>query len=149
MRTLSILFGLLLFATSSAFAQTSAPVNVSIQTVQPNASCSIQTSSIDLDFGQVTIPWTGAATKDATAQVDVSVADASTVAASLSKTTLDLEPGKVSVALSLDAPSKSVTPSSQPQTVSFTVSGTATVQAGATPNTYTDNSTQLSISCSN
>ena len=148
MRTLSILFGLLLFATSSAFAQT-APVNISIQTVQPNASCSIQTSSIDLDFGQVTIPWTGAATKDATAQVDVSVADASTVTASLSKTTLDLEPGKVSVTLSLDAPSKTVTPSPTPQTVSFTVSGTATVQAGATPNTYSDNSTQLSITCSN
>lgn len=148
MRTLSILFGLLLFATSSAFAQT-APVNISIQTVQPNASCSIQTSSIDLDFGQVTIPWTGAATKDATAQVDVSVADASTVTASLSKTTLDLEPGKVSVTLSLDAPSKTVTPSATPQTLSFTVSGMATVQAGATPNTYNDNTTQLSITCSN
>jgi len=149
MRTLSILFGLLLFATSSAFAQTNAPVTVSIETVRPNGTCSIQTPSIDLDFGSVTIPWAGAATKDATAQVDVSVTDASTVAASLSKATLDLEQDKVSVALSLDALSKSVTPSSQPQTVSFTVSGTATVQAGATPNTYSDNSTQLSITCSN
>lgn len=148
MRTF-LCFGLLLFVASSAFAQTNAPVTVSIETVRPNATCSIQTPSIDLDFGSVTIPWAGAATKDATAQVGVSVADASTVTASLSKTTLDLEPGKVSVALSLNAPSKTVTPSSQPQTVSFTVSGTATVQAGATPNTYNDNSTQLSISCSN
>ena len=139
----------LLLASGEVFAQSSAPVNVSIQTVRPGASCSIQTANVTLDFGQVTIPWTGATTKNATAQVDVSVTDASTVAASLSKNTLDLEPTKVTVALSLDASSKSVTPSSQPQTVSFTVSGTATVQAGATPNTYNDNTTQLSISCSN
>ena len=142
-----------------AYAQSKA-YTVQITAVKPDASCSISTNTITLALGSVTIPWSGSASSGLkSVQVDVSYTNTTSIQASINKTSYSWDTGKITASVFVTdnatattgtgSVTKSVSGSGSAQTASFYIKGTGTVQAGATPGNYSDNTGNFSVSCSN
>ena len=156
MRTLTFAV-LLLFAAGSAFAQTS--YNVSVTAQRPSPTCSVS-GTPSLNLGTITIPWTGSTQGNLqTGNVSISYTNTTSITATISKTNYSWDSGKITGSVFITdnntattgtgTVTKSVTGSSNPQTLTLYLRGRGTVNAGATPGTYNDNSGTISLTCTN
>ena len=155
MRTLTFAV-LLLFAAGSAFAQTN---NVSVTAQKPSPSCSVS-GTPSLNLGTITIPWTGSTQGNLqTGNVSISYTNTTSITATISKTNYSWDSGKITGSVFItdnntansghSSVQKWVTGSSNPQTLTLYLRGRGTVNAGATPGTYNDNSGTISLTCTN
>lgn len=147
-KCLLLLFASLILAGHKAFAQ-SEQFNVVVDVTKPTPTCTIDPIA-DINFGTVTIPWTGSNSANGSTTATVTYVNTTSIVASLDKTNfyLDAPDNKVQVNLTLTPTSVPLTGSSSPQQQNFSIDGTVTVFPNATPNTYSDVVT-FSVTCSN